>query len=194
MKIAAIIAGVTVAVTAATILYSKLTWIYNTLVRRKNAVIYVLSCLDALLKKRCDLVPNLVGAVKMYMYYETNLLHQLAEMRFQAVSGALSLSERVRLDRKMETLMRNIVWSVENYPALRASDNFLQLQAALNEVEEQISAARRALSAGIMEYNNTVKMFPTNIMAFFLNYREYEWYAVLETERARPDVKKLFYR
>ncbi len=94
----------------------------------------------------------------------------------------------------METLMRNIVWSVENYPALRASDNFLQLQAVLNEVEEQISAARRALSAGIMEYNNTVKMFPTNIVAFFLNYREYEWYAVLETERARPDVKKLFYR
>ena len=81
-----------------------------------------------------------------------------------------------------------------NYPALRVSDNFLQLQAALKEVEEQLSAARRALSAGITEYNNAVKMFPTNIMAFLMSYREFEWYAISEGERARPDVKGLFHQ
>jgi len=70
---------------------------------------YVLSCLDASLKKRCDLIPNLVGTVKMYMYYEQNLLNQLTEMRVKAISGVLSLPERVDMDRRMESLMCNIV-------------------------------------------------------------------------------------
>ncbi|HOO01013.1 MAG TPA: LemA family protein, partial [Syntrophales bacterium] len=135
---------------------------------------------------------NLVAAVRTYMVHESTLINQLTEMRAKAVSGGLSLPERMELDKAMSSLMHRIVWTVENYPSLWASNNFLQLQAALNEVEEQISAGRRALNASVMDYNNAVRMFPTNILAFLLNYRQFRWYTAQESERAVPDVNALF--
>lgn len=166
--------------------------LFNTLIRRKNAIQYAISAIDAYLKKRCDLIPNLVETVKHYMRYEKNLIQKLTELRTMAVSGNLTLSERAELDSKMASFMRNLVVSAENYPDLKASTNFLQLQAALNEVEEQLSAARRALSAAITEYNNAVKMFPTNIMASIMGYKEYDWFRVTDEDRKLHDVKKLF--
>jgi LemA protein len=168
--------------------------IYNVLVATRNAINYALSSIDALLKKRCDLIPNLVETVKQYMKYEMNLIRELTLLRTQAISGNLSLQERSEIDSKISRHMRNIIVSAENYPELKASSNFLQLQAALNEVEEQLSAARRALSAAITDYNNAVRMFPTNIMARILGYKEYEWYAISEESRVLPDVRRLFER
>jgi LemA protein len=168
--------------------------IYNVLVATRNAINYALSSIDALLKKRCDLIPNLVETVKQYMKYEMNLIRELTLLRTQAISGNLSLQERSEIDSKISRHMRNIIVSAENYPELKASSNFLQLQAALNEVEEQLSAARRALSAAITDYNNAVRMFPTNIMARILGYKEYEWYAISEESKVLPDVRRLFER
>jgi LemA protein len=168
--------------------------IYNVLVATRNAINYALSSIDALLKKRCDLIPNLVETVKQYMKYEMNLIRELTLLRTQAVSGNLSLQERSEIDSKISRHMRNIIVSAENYPELKASSNFLQLQAALNEVEEQLSAARRALSAAITDYNNAVRMFPTNIMARILGYKEYEWYAISEESKVLHDVRRLFER
>ncbi len=165
--------------------------LYNTLIRKRNAIQYVLSSLDALLKKRCDLIPNLVSTVLKYMEYEKTLLDELTELRARAISPDLGLPQRTELDSKMGRLMKSIVLSAENYPQLKASSNLLHLQATLNEVEEQISAARRALSASITEYNNAVRVFPTNIMARLMGYQEYEWYRVSERERSLPDLKNL---
>ncbi len=165
---------------------------YNTLVIRRNRVNYALSSIDALLKKRYDLIPNLVNTVKEYMKYEQSLLNQLTELRTKAVSGTLSTQEKRAVDSEVEKLMRNIVVVAENYPELKASSNFLQLQAALNEVEEQLSAARRAFSASITEYNNAVKTFPTNIIALLMNFEELKWYEISEEERKYIDVKDLF--
>jgi len=82
--------------------------------------------------------------------------------------------------------------AVENYPDLKASGNFLQLQAAINEVEEQISAARRSYNAAVTDYNNACEMFPTNIMAARMDYRRKQVFETNETERKNVRVKKLF--
>jgi LemA protein len=126
------------------------------------------------------------------MRYEQSLLNQLTELRTKVISGTLREQERRMIDSEVEKLMRNILAVAENYPELKASSNFLQLQAALNEVEEQLSAARRAFSASITEYNNAVKTFPTNIVATLMNFEELKWYEISEEERKNIDVKNLF--
>lgn len=182
---------ITLGVTVLLILIS-LILMYNTLVVRRNRVNYALSSIDALLKKRYDLIPNLVNTVKQYMKYEQSLLNQLTELRTKAISGTLPAQEKTVIDSQVEKLMRNIVVVAENYPELKASSNFLQLQAALNEVEEQLSAARRAFSANITEYNNAVRTFPTKIIASLMNFEELKWYEISEEERKNIDVKSLF--
>jgi len=166
--------------------------LYNYLIGSKNAINYSLSSLDALLKKRHDLIPNLVKTVKRYMHHEASLLRQITELRTMAATEDISIHDRMVLDSEMARLTKNIVLYAENYPTLYASDNFLQLQASLNEVEEQISASRRALSASITDYNNAIQMFPTNIMAYLMGYKEFEWYSIPEDERQSLDVERLF--
>lgn len=165
---------------------------YNTLVTRKNRVNYALSTIDALLKKRYDLIPNLVNTVKEYMKYEQNLLNQVTELRTKALSGILSTAEKDSVESEIGKLLKNIVVVAENYPELKANANFLQLQAALNEIEEQISAARRAFNASVTEYNNAVKSFPTNVIAGMFNFKEFKWFEIPEEERKNVDVKELF--
>jgi LemA protein len=174
------------------LIFISIVLMYNTLIMRRNRVNYALSSIDALLKKRYDLIPNLVNTVKQYMRYEQSLLNQLTELRTRVITGPLQEQERRMIDLEVEKLMRNILAIAENYPELKASSNFLQLQVALNEVEEQLSAARRALSASITEYNNAVKTFPTNIVAKLMNFEELKWYEISEEERKNIDVKNLF--
>jgi LemA protein len=165
---------------------------YNSLINKKNQVTNVFGSVDAMLKKRYDLVPNLVSAVKTYMKHERELLTQITEIRSKAVSGRLSDDERVDLDNQMSRMLREIMVSVENYPDLKANQNFLQLQASLNEVEEQISAARRAYNATVTDYNNAIEMFPTNILAGMMNYQRKNVFEISEAERKNVDVGKMF--
>jgi len=118
--------------------------IYNSLVGKKNQVLNVFATIDALLKKRYDLIPNLIATVKTYMQHERETLTEITELRAKAVSGQISDDEKVALDNKLSQMLGGIMVAVENYPDLKANQNFLQLQGSLNEIEEQISAARRA--------------------------------------------------
>ncbi|MFN3813667.1 MAG: LemA family protein [Aquificaceae bacterium] len=165
---------------------------YNKLVSKRNEIENVLSSLDALLKKRYDLIPNLVATVKEYMEYEKNLLNQLTELRTKALTQSLSLQEKERIDKEISGLLRNITVVAENYPDLKASQNFLQLQQALNEVEEQISAGRRALAAVITDYNTTIQSIPYNFIASIFGFKPVEWYRIGEEERQKPNIKELF--
>ena len=165
---------------------------YNSLVGKKNQVENVFAGIDALLKKRYDLVPNLVNTVKTYMKHEKDLLTKVTEMRAKATSGRLSDDERVELDNKLTRALGGIMVAVENYPDLKANQNFLQLQGSLNEIEEQISAARRAYNAAATTYNNAIEMFPTNIMASMMNYKRKHVFEIPEEERKSVDVGKLF--
>ena len=166
--------------------------IYNNLVRKKNDVENAFGSMDAMLKKRYDLIPNLVETVKEYMKHEKNLLTEITELRAKAVTGEISSDERVELENKIVKSMAGIMVAVENYPDLKANQNFLQLQGAWNEVEEQISASRRAYNASVTTYNNGVETFPSNVIAGIINYKRKAVFEIPEEERQNLNAKDLF--
>jgi LemA protein len=166
--------------------------LFNSLIQKKNQVTNVSATIDALAKKRYDLIPNLIAAIQNYMSYEKGTLTQITELRTQATSGKLSDNEKVALENKMTKLMSGIRVAVENYPDLKANQNFLQLQAALNEIEEQLSAARRAYNAAVTDYNNALEMFPTNILASSMGYQPKMVFEATTEEKKNVNVGELF--
>ncbi len=166
--------------------------LFNSLIAKRNAVNNAFAGIDSYLKKRYDLIPNLVAAVQKYMEHERGLLTEITELRSRAISGNISDSERVELDNKITHALGAINIAVENYPDLKANTNFLQLQAALNEVEEQLSAARRAYNAAVNSYNNAVQMFPTNLVAMIMGFKSRPFFEASEAERQNVNVKNLF--
>lgn len=166
--------------------------LYNSLIAKKNQANNAFASVDTLLKKRYDLIPNLVSAVKTYMQHERGLLTEVTELRAKATSGQLSEDEKVDLDNKLTKAIGGIMVAVENYPDLKANENFIQLQRSLNEVEEQISAARRAYNAAVTDLNNAVEMFPTNMIAPMMGLKQRKLFEISEEERKNVDVGKLF--
>ncbi len=171
------------------ILYALL---YNSLIGKKNQVEYAYSGVDVQLKKRHDLIPNLVATVKQYMQHERALLERITELRSRALSPNLPENERMQIEGALSAALRNLMIAVENYPQLRANENFLHLQASLNEIEEQIAAARRAYNAAVTDYNNAIEMFPTNLVAATMGLRRRPVFEAEEHERATPSVSQLF--
>jgi len=169
-------------------------FMYNVLVSRKNRVENAFASVDVQLKKRFDLIPNLVATVKGYMDHERGVLEEVTNIRAKAISGNMSADEKIDADNRLTGFLRTIMVSVENYPQLKANENFLKLQGALNEVEEQISAARRAYNASVMSYNNAVEMFPTNILASVIGYKRRASFEAGEAERQVPEDPKTFNR
>ena len=168
--------------------------LYNSLVRKKNDVENAFASIDVMLKKRYDLIPNLIETVKGYMQHEKSLLTELTALRAQAVSGTISNEDRVVLENKIAKGMSGIMVAVENYPDLKASQNFLQLQGSWNEIEEQISASRRAFNAAVTIFNNSVETFPSNIMAGIMNYKRRTLFEIPDIERQNVNAKELFFR
>ena len=144
------------------------------------------------LKKRFDLIPNLVSTVQEYMKYEKDTLNQLTELRTQALKGNISHDELIGLSQKAESMLKSIMVSVENYPELKASANMELLQRSLNETEDQIAASRRAYNIAVRELNNAVDMIPTNIFASMLNIKRREFIEIKEQERENVNVSQLF--
>ena len=165
--------------------------IYNGLISKKNQVKNVFGTIDALLKKRYDLIPQLVAAVKAYMQHERSLLNEITEARAKAVSGRLSDDEQVLLDNTVSKMLGSIMVAVENYPDLKANESFMHLQRTINEIEEQISAARRAYNAAVMSFNNAVEMFPTSIVASIMGYRARSYFEIPDDQRQGVDAEKL---
>lgn len=155
---------------------------YNSLVAKRNQVDSVFATTDVLMKKRYDLIPNLVQTVKGYMLHEKETLEQVTQLRTQAL-GSRTSDEKVAIDNQIAAPLRQLLVSVENYPELKANQNFLHLQATLNEVEEQISAARRAFNAAVLAYNNAIEMFPTNLMATMMRLTRRTFFEAAAEER-----------
>lgn len=157
--------------------------LFNTMVGRKNRVEFAFASIDAMLKKRYDLIPNLVAVAEKYMAYEKGVLEELTTTRTKAIAGNLGDDERVALDNQLSKSLRTLFAVAENYPRLRASEPFMHLQASLNEVEEQLAASRRAFNAAVTDYNNGCEMFPLNIVARRMGYRMKPWFEIPENER-----------
>ena len=166
--------------------------VFNSLVAKKNRVKNAFASVDVQLKKRYDLVPNLIATVNQYMQHEQVTLAKLTELRGLAQSGRLGTRGRVELENQFSQAMESIMVSVENYPDLKASQNFLALQGSLNEIEEQLSAARRTFNAVTTDYNDAVEMFPSNLLAGLIGYRLRPLFEMPAIERENPNAAKLF--
>ncbi|MCW8894854.1 MAG: LemA family protein [Sulfurimonas sp.] len=165
---------------------------YNSLVAKKNQVENIFASVDTVLKKRYDLIPNLVAAVSKYMEHEKSLLQEVTKLRAEANKPNISDEQKIALDAKVSSALGSIMIAVENYPDLKANENVMHLQHTLHEVEEQISAARRAYNQAVTDYNNAIEMIPTNFMASAMNYTRKQVFEIVETERKNVDVKELF--
>jgi LemA protein len=165
---------------------------YNSLVTKRNQVDFSFSGIDVMLKKRHDLIPNLVAAVKQYMKHEADLLNNITALRSQAVNPQLSSNEKVAVENQLSQQLGKLQVAVEGYPELKSNQNFLQLQGALNEVEEQLSAARRAYNAAIFSYNNSVDTIPSSIIAGMTGHKSLAMFQAPEEARANVDVNQLF--
>ncbi|HEU4326985.1 MAG TPA: LemA family protein [Roseiflexaceae bacterium] len=167
---------------------------YNGLIGKKNQVDNVYASVDTLLKKRYDLIPNLVASVQQYMAHERELLTEVTELRTRALAsaGGGSLDDQVALNSQLGAALGRVMVAAEAYPDLKANQNFLQLQGSLNEVEEQISAARRAYNAAVTDYNNALQMVPTNMIASAMGLKPRTLFVAQEAERQNVDVAALF--
>ena len=164
----------------------------NSFVYKKNEVDRVFATIDVLLKKRFDLIPNLIATVKQYMTHESETLTKIAQLRGGVNRDQMNSDQKVALDNNLTRAIGGIMVAVENYPDLKANQNFLQLQSSMNEIEEQISAARRAYNATVTELNNAIEMFPSNIVAGMLSLTRAELFEISEEQRQNPNASALF--
>ena len=165
--------------------------VYNSLAAKRANVQNAFAGIDVQLKKRCDLVPNLVSSVKAYMKHESGTLEKLTELRTRAAS-ATDPAERLALDKEMSGALKGLMVQVEAYPDLKASANVEQLQRSLNEIEEQISASRRAYNAAVTDYNLAIRIFPNNLLAGMFGFTESTLFEAAPEDRANPNVGDLF--
>jgi LemA protein len=165
--------------------------VYNNLVRRRNVVDQAFSTIDVQLTQRYDLIPKLVETVKQYMGHERSLLEDITRLRSQAVA-ATTPADRIAADNQLTRAMGQLNVTMENYPQLKASDTFVQLQRSLNEVEEQLAAARRSYNAAVTDYNNAVQTFPSSLVAGTMNFGLRQTFVAEEGKRRDVDMKGLF--
>jgi LemA protein len=145
--------------------------------------------MDVMLKKRYDLIPQLVETVKGYMHHEKGLLSELTELRQKVLMGNLGTNDKVELDNQIKTTLQNVFVSFERYPQLKASENFLKLQGAINETEEQLAASRRFYNAAVNDYHNGIEMFPSRLVALWMGLRHKSFFHVPDTDKDVPSVK-----
>ncbi|AZV47029.1 LemA family protein [Nautilia sp. PV-1] len=165
--------------------------LYNSLISKKNQVENIYGSIDALLKKRRDLIPNLVESVKAYMKHEKEVLEKITELRSKAIN-ATDENERMNYENKISSMLGKILINVENYPELKANENVMHLQMTLAEIEEQISAARRAYNQAVTDYNNAIEMIPTNFIAKIMGYKRKSVFEISDEERKNINVGDLF--
>ncbi|RPI66890.1 MAG: LemA family protein [Ignavibacteriales bacterium] len=162
--------------------------IYNSLVGLRNQVKNAWSQIDVQLKRRHDLIPNLIETVKGYMNHERATLENITNARSKAVS-AQGVSEKAQAETQLTEALGKFNLVVENYPDLKANQNFLALQEELTSTENKISFSRQNYNDQVLFFNNKIQMFPSNIVANIFNFKEEVFFEVEDkSERAVPKV------
>ncbi len=161
---------------------------YNSLVRLRNQVKNAWSQIDVQLKRRHDLIPNLIETVKGYMTHEKETLENITRARAGAMS-ANTVAEKSQAESTLSGALGKFNLVVENYPDLKANQNFLALQEELTSTENKISFARQSYNDQVLFYNNKIEVFPSNIIAGMFHFVKEEFFEVKdETEREAPKV------
>jgi LemA protein len=161
---------------------------YNSLVRLRNQVKNAWSQIDVQLKRRHDLIPNLMETVKGYMKHERETLENITKARSKAMN-ADSVGEKAKAEGELNGAMSKFFLVVENYPDLKANQNFLSLQEELTSTENKISYSRQAYNDQVLFYNNKIEVFPSNIMAGMFGFKQSEFFEIEEkTDREVPRI------
>jgi len=163
---------------------------YNTLVRLRNHCRESWSGIDTELKRRYDLIPNLVETVKGYAKHEKDLFERITEARSRAQASKGTPAQQAHEENMLVEMLKRLFVVVENYPQLKASQNYLQLQKELVNTEDRIQAARRFYNANVRDLNTRIEVFPSNIIAGMFHFQPEEFFEVERlAERAAPQVK-----
>jgi len=165
---------------------------YNKLVSLKNKVLEAWSGIEVQLKRRYDLIPNLVNTVKGYASHESGTLEKVIQARNQAMSASNSgsINDQVQAENALSGTLKSLFALSENYPDLKANTSFLALQESLSEIEENLSNARRYYNALVRDNNTYVESFPSNLIANAFNFQKYDFFEIdNDVERANPVVQ-----
>lgn len=166
---------------------------YNGLIRLKNRVEEAWSDIDVQLKRRYDLIPNLIETVKGYAQHEKETLENVIQARNQAMqahSGS-DTKAQVEAENQLSSTLKSIFALSENYPDLKANTNFLELQRELSDTENKIQASRRFYNTNVRDFNTKLQIFPTNVMAGMLGFKAREYFEISD-EKERENVKVSF--
>jgi LemA protein len=162
--------------------------VYNGLVRLKNRVEEAWSDIDVQLKRRYDLIPNLINTVKGYAKHERETLEKVTEMRAKAMS-AQDTKEQAEAENALSETLKSLFAVSENYPDLKANQNFLELQRELSDTENKIQASRRFYNGNVRDFNIKIQIFPTNIIAGILGFKEKDFFEAEGEEKENVEVK-----
>lgn len=161
---------------------------YNSLIRLRNQVKNAWAQIDVQLKRRYDLIPNLIETVKGYMKHEAETLEKITQYRSQAMN-AEGVAEKGKAEGMLSGALRQMRIAVENYPDLKANQNFLALQEELTSTENKISFSRQNYNDQVLFFNNKIQMFPSNIVAGMFGFKIAEFFEVeSQEERTAPKV------
>lgn len=162
--------------------------VYNGLIRLKNRTDEAWSDIDVQLKRRYDLIPNLVETVKGYASHEKELFENVTKARTAAME-AKGAEEKGQAENMLSGTLKTLFAVAENYPQLKASDNFGKLQDELSDTENKIQAARRFYNGNVRDFNTKIQTFPNNMVAGMLKFKAYEFFATEDKERDNVKVK-----
>ncbi|NMC51624.1 LemA family protein [Candidatus Kuenenbacteria bacterium] len=163
--------------------------VYNGLIRLKNRTDEAASDIDVQLKRRHDLIPNLVETVKGYATHEREVFEKVTEARASAMQ-ATGMEAKAKAENALMDTMKSLFAVAENYPQLRASENFAKLQDELSDTENKIQASRRFYNGNVRDFNTKIQVFPNNMVAGMLKFTKYEFFEVADaSERENVEVK-----
>ncbi len=161
---------------------------YNGLIRLKNRVEEAWSDIEVQLKRRYDLIPNIVNTVKGYAKHEEGVFTKVTEARTAAM-GATTMEGHAKAENMLTGALKSLFAVAENYPELKAGQNFLHLQQELTDAEDKIQAARRFYNANVRDFNTKLEMFPTNLIGGMFGFKSWDFFDAPDEEKVRPDVQ-----
>ncbi len=162
--------------------------IYNSFIKLNNKVKEAFSTMDVYLKKRWDLIPNIVETVKGYANHESKTLKEIVDLRSN-VYDKMSSDEKIKTNEQLSIGVNNIMALAESYPDLKASENFINLSNQLSKVEDDIANSRKYYNGTVRIYNNKVEMFPSNIIAKLFGYKSKSMFEANANERENVKVE-----
>ena len=162
--------------------------VYNGIITLKNRTQEAWSDIDVQLKRRYDLIPNLVETVQGYAKHEKSVFTEVTKARTEAMS-AKGIEDKAAKENALSQTLKSIFAVAENYPDLKASQNFLQLQGELTDTEDKIEAARRFYNGNVRDFNIKIQVFPNNVFAKQLGFKEFELFEAAASEKEPVKVK-----